>query len=59
MDILREIASPNRPPLMLRGLKFRDLFQWLSASVRRVSLSRIDGERLMLPPVTGWAEIHP
>jgi uncharacterized protein YegL len=59
MDILREISSPNRPPLMLRGLMFRDLFRWLSASVRRVSMSRIGGETLALPPVHGWAEIHP
>ena len=59
MAILRDIASPNRPPLMLQGLKFRDLFQWLSASVRRVSMSRIGGETLALPPVTGWAEIRP
>lgn len=58
MNILREIASPNRPPLMLRDMKFRDLFQWLSASVRRVSMSRIEGERLALPPVTGWAEVR-
>lgn len=59
MEILREVASPNRPPLMLQGLKFRDLFHWLSASVRRVSMSRIGGETLALPPVHGWAEIRP
>lgn len=59
MQILKEIASPNRPPLMLQGLKFRDLFHWLSASVRRVSMSRIGGETLALPPVHGWAEIRP
>lgn len=59
MEILREIASPNRAPLMLKGLQFRDLFRWLSASVRRVSMSRIDGETLALPPVHGWAEIRP
>lgn len=58
MAILREIASPNRPPLMLRGLDFRALFRWLSASVRRVSQSRIGTERLSLPPVDGWAEIR-
>jgi uncharacterized protein YegL len=58
MEILTEIASPNRPPLMLKGLRFRDLFQWLSASVRRVSVSRIGGETLVLPPVRGWAEIR-
>ncbi|MCR9221418.1 MAG: VWA domain-containing protein [Alphaproteobacteria bacterium] len=57
MSILSEIASPNRPPLMLQGLKFRDLFQWLSASVRRVSVSRVDAERVALPPVDGWAMV--
>lgn len=58
MEILKEIASPNRAPLMLKGLRFRDLFHWLSASVRRVSMSRIDGETLALPPVHGWAEVR-
>lgn len=57
MEILGEIASPNRPPLMLQGLKFRDLFQWLSASVRRVSLSRVDARHVALPPISGWARV--
>lgn len=55
--ILQEIASPSRPPMMLNGLRFRDLFQWLSASVRRVSMSRVGGDAVRLPPVDGWAMV--
>ena len=36
MDILSQF-SPARPPLRLRGLEFRKFFEWLSASVQRVS----------------------
>lgn len=57
MDILSEIASPSRPPLMLEGLRFRSLFQWLSASMRRVSVSRVGAETIALPPVDGWAAV--
>jgi len=57
MEILGEIAAANRPPLKLQGLKFRELFQWLSTSVRRVSLSRVDAQRVTLPPVDGWAQV--
>jgi uncharacterized protein YegL len=33
------IAPSTRPPLKLDGLRFRDLFQWLSKSMRTVSTS--------------------
>ncbi len=56
-DILADIASPNRPPMMLRGLRFRSLFQWLSTSMRRVSVSRVGAETVALPPVDGWAAV--
>lgn len=56
-EILAEIASPARPPLMLQGLRFRTLFQWLSASMRRVSVSRVGAEQISLPPVDGWAMV--
>jgi uncharacterized protein YegL len=52
---LAEIASPERPPLKLRGLQFGELFLWLSQSQQRVSHSRV-GEQLALPPV-GWSEV--
>jgi uncharacterized protein YegL len=36
-DVLREVSS--RAPLKLQGLRFRDLFQWLSNSQRSLSQS--------------------
>jgi uncharacterized protein YegL len=53
MNILSQIAV--RPPLMLQGLNFVDLFLWLSQSQQRVSNSKI-GEQTALPP-PGWAEV--
>lgn len=54
MKILAEIAPPNRPPLMLQGTKFTDLFVWLSKSQRIVSRQSV-GTQASLPPVNGWA----
>jgi len=54
-DILRQIAPASRKPLSLKGLNFRDMFLWLSASMKRVSTTR-QGEQLALPPIEGWAE---
>lgn len=53
-DILKEIAPPQRPPLMLKNLRFEELFRWLSSSVRRVSTNQIGGDMLALPAVTTW-----
>jgi uncharacterized protein YegL len=44
-----------RQPMKLIGLNFRELFVWLSASMQRVSQSRID-DQVALPP-TGWGAI--
>jgi uncharacterized protein YegL len=50
-----------RAPLRLKGLAFRELFQWLSNSLSGVSKSKVDDVlRLPLPDTTptGWAVIE-
>lgn len=54
MNKLKQIAPPDRPPVVLNGLDFRGLFQWLSTSMKRVSGGKI-GEAVALPPV-GWGQ---
>lgn len=55
MRLLGELASPLRPPIQLKGLNFRDLFDWMSRSMRHVSLSRIGGRQPGLPALGDWA----
>ncbi len=54
MDILSQIST--RQPLKLKGLSFRELFVWLSASLRAVSQSAPD-TNIKLEAPTGWAEV--
>lgn len=56
MNILRQIAPLERPPVLLNGLDFKSMFQWLSTSMRRVSSSQVGGTMIALPPV-GWGQI--
>lgn len=56
MDTLSTICSPNRPPLKLKGLCFRELFAWLSSSLSNVSRSQ-PGDAVLLPPPTGWSAV--
>jgi len=59
LEVLRQLSV--RAPLKLKGMMFRELFQWLSNSLSGVSRSQV-GERLKLPaPDTssaGWASIE-
>ncbi len=55
MEILAKICSPSRPPLKLSGLNFRELFVWLSASLKGVSRSQV-GTSVPLPH-PGWASV--
>jgi uncharacterized protein YegL len=56
MQKLMQIAVPKRPPVMLQGVKFVELFVWLSQSQRNVSASRV-GEQVSLPSIDGWASL--
>ncbi len=47
--------SAARPPMKLKGLAFRELFQWLSKSLSSVSQTK-PGEQAALPPV-GWGQV--
>jgi uncharacterized protein YegL len=56
LAILSQIASPNTPPVMLDGLKFQELFRWLSESMKRVSSSKVGSGMVDLPPISGWTQ---
>jgi len=53
-----KMFSPKRPPLKLKGLNFKEFFEWLSQSVSRVSQST-PGEKVELDVkgIAGWAEL--
>ena len=54
MDVLRQICT--REPLSLDGLKFRELFSWLSSSLLSVSKST-PGMEVPLESPKGWAAV--
>lgn len=56
MNTLSQICSPNRPPLKLKGLSFRELFSWLSSSLGGVAKSQ-PGEAVNLQVPSGWATV--
>lgn len=54
MDTLKQISV--REPLPLVGLRFRDLFSWLSSSLRSVSRST-PGTEVPLQSPQGWTSV--
>lgn len=55
-DVLREIGRP-RPTVMLREAKYREMFVWLSQSLKPVSKS-LPGSELALEAPSAWGEIR-
>ena len=55
LETLKQL-SKRAEPLKLKGLRFRDMFKWLSTSQQAVSASKTD-EQVTLPTPTGWASV--
>lgn len=53
MEALRALSV--REPIALQGLKFRQLFEWLSSSLSAVSKSQPADQPPALPSPSGWA----
>jgi len=54
LEKLGELSS--KPPLMLEGVKFKELFVWLSSSLSAASRSR-PGDTLQLPSTDVWRNV--
>ena len=54
LTILAELSA--KPPLMLEGVKFQELFKWLSDSLSAASKSR-PGAALQLPSTDVWRNV--
>jgi uncharacterized protein YegL len=54
MDILGKICV--RTPVKMAGLKFKDMFAWLSSSLSSVSSSQ-PGTTVQITPPNGWTEV--
>jgi uncharacterized protein YegL len=55
LGILSSFSS--KPAVALQGLKFREFFQWLSASMSRVSASTSSDASVQLPSMDSWGSI--
>ncbi|MCC5610138.1 VWA domain-containing protein [Nostoc sp. CHAB 5834] len=55
MISLRQVTPSNTKPLMLDGLKFRELFYWLADYLKKVSSSQA-GTPIQPLPITNWAQ---
>lgn len=55
LNVLSQFSS--KPAVALDGLKFRELFQWLSASMARVSASTSSDASVQLPSMDSWGSV--
>lgn len=53
MNILKKF-SKKRAPLALKGMNFKELFCWLSASQKNISHSKV-ADTIKLEPTDGWS----
>jgi len=51
MGVLRSLAV-GYEPVQLSGLKFQEMFVWLSSSLRKVSQSKVGDQTPLAPPST-------
>jgi uncharacterized protein YegL len=51
MGVLAQIASPERQAVALDGLRFREMFQWLSGSMSQVSHAEVDAPVPLQAPI--------
>ena len=56
-DMVTLASISPRKPLKLQGLKFRELFLWLSGSLSSASRSSPSNDVLALPPPSDWAQL--
>jgi len=54
MGVLQSLSA--RAPVRLQGLNFREMFLWLSSSMKNVSRSRV-GDAVVMPPPAGWTSV--
>jgi uncharacterized protein YegL len=57
IEVLKQIAVPFRPVVNLNGLQFREMFLWLSKSMKKASTAK-PGAQVPLPPIDGWGAIQ-
>jgi uncharacterized protein YegL len=55
LSVLKQLTAINQP-IKLSGLRFRELFAWLSSSLSKRSHSSHKA-KILLPPPTGWGEV--
>jgi uncharacterized protein YegL len=53
MNTLNLLSDSSMPPAQLQGLKFKEFFRWLSASMSQVANSK-DGDKVNLPNPASW-----
>lgn len=58
MEFLKRISPPGTKPILLKQLRFSEMFRWLSQSIDTVSLSEPNDEVDLKYPA-GWADVLP